>query len=462
MGDYNGMEDFTLHLIESITDKFSDDRIVGSGGYGDVYKAEHKGKEIAVKKLHPFQGLDDKQFHNEVRNLINIRHKNVVQLIGYCYESRNKYIEHNKDIVFARTTERVICFEYMEGGSLDKHIADAPCGLGWSTCYDIIKGTCDGLNHLHSVQAKPIYHLDLKPGNILLDKSMMPKIGDLGLSKLVASTETHKTEMLKGTNGYMPPEYIDGGHISKKFDVFSLGVIILRMMAGNKGYFRCSKTPPKHFIDLVSENWKERLQAVSQDSSYEMDILRVRKCVEIALKCVDTDRKKRPTIQDIVREVEELEADIEKMMSTPSPESKDLTVQRSCDTNVLSVDPTLELRFVLEARKETSCCLQLINKTDSFIAFNVKINQHKYRVRPSQGTMRPCSWRYVIVTLQKQEPELLNMRCRDMLFVQSISVTQDLASKDGDIDYQELFEKPKPDKVVDVLKLPIVYVTLDQ
>jgi serine/threonine protein kinase len=78
-------------------------------------------------------------------------------------------------------------------------IADEPCGLGWSTCYGIIKGTCEGLNHLHNVQEKPIYHLDLKPGNILLDKSMIPKIGDLGLSRLVASTGTHKTEILKGT-----------------------------------------------------------------------------------------------------------------------------------------------------------------------------------------------------------------------------------------------------------------------
>ena len=78
-------------------------------------------------------------------------------------------------------------------------IADESCDLDWPTCYKIIEGICEGLNHLHTAQERPIYHLDLKPANILLDKDMTAKIGDLGLSKLVASSETHKTEVLKGT-----------------------------------------------------------------------------------------------------------------------------------------------------------------------------------------------------------------------------------------------------------------------
>jgi len=122
MEDYSGLADFKLHLIETITDNFADVRKVGSGGYGVVYKAVHDGKEIAVKKLHHSEGLDDKQFHSEVRNLVNVCHKNVVRLIGYCYETRSKYIKHDKEFVFAKIMERVICFEYMQGGSLDQHI----------------------------------------------------------------------------------------------------------------------------------------------------------------------------------------------------------------------------------------------------------------------------------------------------------------------------------------------------
>ncbi|VAH24625.1 unnamed protein product [Triticum turgidum subsp. durum] len=243
--------DIQLHEIEAITNKFADDQKIGSGGYGDVYRATHKGEEIAVKKLHQLQGLDDKQFHAEYRNLREVRHQNVVRLIGYCYQTQKKYMEHNGELVFATIMERVLCFEYMHGRSLDKHIQDESCGLEWPTCYKIIKGTCEGLDHLHTSQGKPIFHLDLKPGNILLDESMTPKIGDLGLSRLVASTKTHQTRMRDGTLGFMPPEYVDSGFISKKFDVFSLGVIIIKMLAGDKSYFRCSEMPSEQFIEYI-------------------------------------------------------------------------------------------------------------------------------------------------------------------------------------------------------------------
>ena len=81
------------------------------------------GQEVAVKKLHPRHGLDDKEFDNEFRNLREIRHPNVVRLLGYCYESRHKFVKHNGDLVRAQEIERALCFEYMQGGSLDKHIS---------------------------------------------------------------------------------------------------------------------------------------------------------------------------------------------------------------------------------------------------------------------------------------------------------------------------------------------------
>ncbi|KAF7013091.1 hypothetical protein CFC21_027214 [Triticum aestivum] len=454
--------DLQLHLIETITNDFSEDQKVGSGGYGEVYKAVYNGKEIAVKKLHPLQGLDDKQFHSELLNLAEVSHKNIIRLVGYCHESKNKYIKHNGETIWAKSMERILCFEYMQGGSLEKHIADESCKLDWPTCYNIIRGTCEGLNHLHSAPDKPIFHLDLKPDNILLDKSMTPKIADLGLSRVFASSETHQTEIVKGTHGYMPPEYLQHRLISKKFDVFSFGAIIIKMVAGNTGSSRRSQMPPMEFIKLASEYWTKRLQAMPASySSHQVDILRVTKCVDIALRCVDKDRDKRPCIKDILHELDELEAEIQKMLQT-SDVSEDLTVQRSRDTNVVSVDPTLEMRFLFEPRKDVSCCLQLTNKTDDFIAFNVKINQTKYHARPSRGTMPPCSKRYIAITLRAQAAAPLNMRCHDMLLVQSTRIDQELASDHEEIDYQELFKAAMTDKVVDVVKLPIVYVTAGQ
>jgi len=191
--------DFRLHLIEHITNNFSDYQKVGSGAYGDVYKALYNGEEIAVKKFHPLQGFNDEIFDNELRNLTKVSHQNIVRLLGYCYESRCKYSKYNGETIWATSMERVLCFEYMQGGSLDRYITDESCQLSWPTCYNIIRGTCEGLNHLHNASQNPIFHLNLKPSNILLDKSMTPKIADLGVSQIFSSSETHQTEILNGT-----------------------------------------------------------------------------------------------------------------------------------------------------------------------------------------------------------------------------------------------------------------------
>lgn len=319
--------DLGLDLIETITNNFSEDQKIGSGGYGDVYKAVYDGKEIAVKKLHPFQALDNKQFNNELRNHTKVvSHKNIIRLLGYCYESRSKYTEHNGENVWATSIERVLCLEYMQGGNLEKYIADHSCHLDWQTCYNIIRGTCEGLNHLHSPPENPILHLDLKPSNIFLDENMTPKIADLGFSRIVSS-ETLQTDFIMGTPGYMPPEYLDKHIISKKSDVFSFGVIIIKMLAGNTGYFRCYEMLPKEFIKFVSEIWKKRLQATSGlYSSHETDLLQVHRCAEIALRCVDKDREKRPYVNDIVHELDELEVQIESMI-LHSHGSKDQILQ---------------------------------------------------------------------------------------------------------------------------------------
>ncbi|KAM3393324.1 hypothetical protein ACQJBY_014154 [Aegilops geniculata] len=320
---------FRLHQLEAITNNFSEDQKVGSGGYADVYKAVHNGEEIVVKKFYHMPGLGDVTFENEFRNLNKPGHKNIIRLIGYCYEKQYRCFEHHGDIVFAEIRDQLLCFEYMQCGSLDKHIGDESCVLDWPTCYKIIQGTCDGLNHLHSAQPKPIFHMDLKPSNILLDKDMTPKITDFSLSTLVASTEEeYQSDRTIGTPGYMPPEYINNRIVSNKFDVFSLGVIILKMMAGNKDHYRAHPGFSRiQFIELVRQNWKRRLQGTLEYPSHDIDILRVCTCVEIAIRCVNVDREKRPCIQDIVCELEELEAEIKRIISLPPKESKDLILQ---------------------------------------------------------------------------------------------------------------------------------------
>nr|CAB3452737.1 unnamed protein product [Digitaria exilis] len=263
--------------------------------------------------------------------------------------------------------------------------------------------------------------------------------------------------------GYIPPEYIDYDYISQRFDVYSLRVIIIKLMAGNLGYFAHSESPQERFIELVSENWKERLQAVTSSTSFEIDILRVRKCVEIALRCVKTERKERPFIKDIVHELEDLEADIKKKLLSCDHQMKLITAgQKSSGSNILVVDPTIELRFPFEAGKDISCCLQLTNTTEDYIAFKIKTNQTKYITRPNKGFVPACSKCYVLVTLRAQEKAPANMQCNDMLLVHSanISKNQTVQTPDEFTD-QDFHEKFMVGKAVEVVKLPIVYVSFD-
>jgi len=234
---------------------------------------------------------------------MGLQHQNIVQLLGYCYETRNRVADFNGKLLFAGYDERLLCLEYLQGGSLEDHISDGPSRLDWSISYGIIRGICEGLKYLHTGSEHPIYHLDLKPANILLDGDKIPKIGDFGLSRLLVSTQTCVTQTFIGTPGYMPPEYIDRQEITPKFDVFSLGVIIIQIMAGRNFHSECAHTPSQKTIDLVHEKWEKRLQAtMSVDISLE-----IKTCIEIAIKCVESDRAKRPTITQIVDELEKID-----------------------------------------------------------------------------------------------------------------------------------------------------------
>ncbi|XBI24922.1 hypothetical protein VPH35_049936 [Triticum aestivum] len=252
-----------------------------------------------------------------------VQHQNIVRLVGYCYEIAHKAVEHNGRYVLASVEDRALCFEYLQGGSLDKHLSGESCGLGWRTRYKIIKGICEGLHYLHNGSKDPIYHLDLKPANILLDKNMTPKIGDFGLSRLFDSTQTYTTKAIRGTPGYMPPEYIDRFKITQKFDVFSLGVIIIQVMAGREGYSQCGDMSSQEFIDVVHGNWLKTLQA-TMSLHAELEVMT---CIEIALRCVEADRVKRPTIAEIVDELNKIDIAKRSLVDQVNLESKKVSNQ---------------------------------------------------------------------------------------------------------------------------------------
>ncbi|CAM0958579.1 unnamed protein product [Alopecurus aequalis] len=294
-------------ILEDITNKFSGDLLIGRGGYGDVYKGVlDNGELIAVKLLHPVLALDDTLFNREVGNLLRVQHKNIVQLLGYCHEIRSEFVEHNGQNVWCKHIYAVICFEYFQGGSLDKHLHDQSFAPNWTTCYNIIKGICEGVNFLHGCEP-PIFHLDLKPANILLDNSMLPKVADFGLSRLFSGSHTHVTKKMIGTEKYMPPESINQHIISPKNDVFSLGVVIIEIMKGPMGYSQFQEMGDvTQFISEVLADWRN---VINGTSKYPLEeIYQVKACIDIAVRCVEPERNNRPTIAGILDSLPKTEA----------------------------------------------------------------------------------------------------------------------------------------------------------
>ncbi|WVZ54284.1 hypothetical protein U9M48_005106 [Paspalum notatum var. saurae] len=379
--------DLTFQLLEQITHKFSEERRLGHGTFGTVYRGTYKnGEEIAVKMLRDKDiELDDTRFKDEFDKLRILSHPNIVQLIGYCDETLHEYIEYKGVPVFAEKKHRALCFEYLHKGSLQNHLCDECHGLDWHTRYNIIKGTCEGLKYLHTGLENPICHLDLKPGNILLDRNMVPKLADFGLSKILEPTRS--TEGLHGTLGYMPPEYVGKGIRSTKFDIFSLGVVILEIIAGATARTRIDDKPlHDEFTGLVKTNWRMRLQKSWRGSSLEAYCLQVNTCMDIALKCMESDKDKRPHIANVVQQLDVIEKEITK--------------------NVPLCVQSVELQFHSDPMdlKISSSLLRLTNNTTSPVAFRLQTMDSEYLLRPLGGMVPPMSSCSLAVTMSHQKP----------------------------------------------------------
>ncbi|KAM0846076.1 hypothetical protein ACQ4PT_055914 [Festuca glaucescens] len=435
------------------------------------------GDEIAVKKLFPVRGVDDEAFENEFRNIKKVQHKNVIRMIGYCYEITHRDVEYQGKLVWSQVIDRAICFEYMKGGSLANHILAESCIHDWPTTYKIISGTCEGLHHLHKGAEQKIFHLDLKPDNVLLDDELVPKIGDFGLSRLFGTSYTHQLSTTKGTVGFMPQEYIHNRKVSPKNDVFSLGVIIFHMMVGEKGYgnywdarrrLNFSPKIQQEFIKSVLEYWKTKMEATVGYRWDGTDILGVTKCIEMAMRSVEDDRDKRPSITEILGELKELDSKMEDMLNEdPKPLSGQLKGKKHVNDleqlkspnglgKDILVDPFLEIRFPFEPKREVSCCLQLINKAGSFMAFNINVDPNKYRAQPNLGIMPPCSKCYITLTSRAQEAAPLGTKCLDMATVHATRVPEGFASDKISEDFL------KKASSVDEVTLPIVFVALEK
>lgn len=261
--------------------------------------------------------LDDKTFSNEFETLVKLKHQNIIQLLGYCDEKEKCLVEYKGREVIADELHVALCLEYLEKGNLENYISDKDDGLEWHIRYKIIKGICEGLKYLHEGSENgTLLHLDLKPANILLDNEMMPKIADFGLSRFVCDKATRQTTSPIGTIGYWPPEYLERQMVSSAFDIFSLGVIITKIMIGTQGYNKFADLAHRKLVKQVRNIWKRRLQGIVSPRSLNVYCQQVKECISIASKCLNRDRHQRPDIQTIIQTLNRTETRIEKVVMT--------------------------------------------------------------------------------------------------------------------------------------------------
>ncbi|GJR14148.1 serine-threonine/tyrosine-protein kinase catalytic domain-containing protein [Tanacetum coccineum] len=287
-------------VIEVATENFK--TLIGRGGYGLVYKGKLlvSGKEtmVAVKRLNDQYGQGLKEFLTEIQLLSGQQHPNLVSLVGFCDEGR----------------EKCIVYEYAKRGSLDQYISRTrksnSTTLTWLQRLKICVDAARGLDHLHNHLGghRKIIHRDIKSSNILIDENWVGKISDLGFSKL-GITGFGMSDIVSnccGTKGYCEPEYFSTGVVTKKSDVYSFGVVLFEVLCGRlclidgDDGFRLSSISAKYHYK------KNSLDKIMDDSLREhMDSYSMTKFAAIAYRCLHDVREQRPAIDVVVKELEE-------------------------------------------------------------------------------------------------------------------------------------------------------------
>ncbi|XP_066360044.1 uncharacterized protein [Miscanthus floridulus] len=427
--------DLPFWFLKAIAQDFSDDQLIGVGGFGSVYKAVlPNGIIVAVKKLHANKLIEvqEEHFLHEVNCLIEVKHRNIVRFLGYSYETQHMVYPHGGRNVWVDKRNMLFCFEFLSKGSLVNYVTDASSGLEWRVRYQIIKGICEGVAHLHE---RRIIHMDLKPENILLDDTMAPKITDFGISKRFRENQTKIiTGNIVGSPGYMAPEFLRSGTISFGTDIYSLGVIIIQILTGSK---ECPN------VNMVLESWTNTFGTSKSNPPLEQ----VKLCVEIGIDCMHDDPSKRPHIQDIIRRLNETDISVQlgrfyqyyrqakqacKPMRIIASMAPELRPCWSSESALLDVHP-LELCFPFEAKKVTQCSLNLVNRTHQYFAcFIIQQFQDMYAIDQRISYLCPMSTVVLTVKMVRQETPPLDAGMFEILMISMES--KDLQNLESSID----------------------------
>uniref|UniRef100_A0A2N9IGP9 Receptor-like serine/threonine-protein kinase n=1 Tax=Fagus sylvatica TaxID=28930 RepID=A0A2N9IGP9_FAGSY len=276
--------------LRRVTKNFS--QKLGEGGFGSVFKGTlPNSTAIAVKKIRSLQ-QGEKQFCAEISTLGAIQHVNLVRLRGF-------YVEASK---------RFLVYEYMPKGSLESHLfQNVSMILDWKTRYHIAIGTARGLAYLHESCRDCIIHFDIKPENILLDAEDVPKVADFGLAKVIGRDFSRVLTTMRGTRGYLAPEWISGEAVTPKVDVFSYGKLLFEIVSGRRNINMlddeiCNYFPAR--VAIAMNKGEDLLTLLDYKLEGNANVEELTRACKVACWCIQDDPKDRPTMGQVVKILE--------------------------------------------------------------------------------------------------------------------------------------------------------------
>ncbi|XP_023760203.1 wall-associated receptor kinase 2 [Lactuca sativa] len=293
-GSVDSTKVFTAEDLEKATNNYAEDRILGRGGYGIVYKGIFSNNlVVAIKKSRVMDETQIEQFINEVVILTQVNHRNVVKLLGCCLESEVP----------------LLVYEYVSNGTLFNHIHDK--GTNWLSLENRLRVAAESagaLSYLHSATSTPVIHRDVKSANILLDDNYTTKIADFGASRLVPIDQTQVTTLVQGTLGYLDPEYFHTSQLTEKSDVYSFGVVLAEILTGRKPL--CmerteeERNLARYFVMALEEN--RLFKILDPRVVREGTLDQLQEIGELVKRCVNLSSDERPTMKEVAIQLEGL------------------------------------------------------------------------------------------------------------------------------------------------------------
>ncbi|KAJ7013236.1 L-type lectin-domain containing receptor kinase IX.1-like [Populus alba x Populus x berolinensis] len=281
-----GPKKFSYQELARATSNFKDEEKLGEGGFGGVYKGFLKEIDsfVAVKRVSRGSKQGVKEYAAEVKIISRLRHRNLVQLIGWCHERK----------------ELLLVYEFMPHGSLDSHLFKETSLLTWEVRYKIVQGLASGMLYLHEEWEQCVVHRDIKSSNIMLDSEFNAKLGDFGLARLVDHGKGSQTTVLAGTMGYMAPECAMTGKASRESDVYSFGIVALEIACGRKPIN--PKASNEDHVSMVQWVWElygegKLLEAVDPRLCGDFNKTQMERLMIVGLSCAHPDEHLRPSIR---------------------------------------------------------------------------------------------------------------------------------------------------------------------